>query len=131
MMTFEVKTREREDTVDITALLANALLENGLQDGAMLAYCPHTTAALYINEGADPDVVSDVSAALRRMVPREGPYRHAEGNSDAHIRAIMVGNQVLVPVSGGRMALGQWEHVFLAEFDGPRTRKLLVQFLRS
>lgn len=129
MESFEVKTSRTEEDVDITPQVRAALAKVGLRDGAVLVYCPHTTAGIYINEGADPDVSRDVRATLARMVPRQGPYRHAEGNSAAHIGSTLTGNSTLIPVTDGRLALGTWQHVFFAEFDGPRTRTVLVQFL--
>jgi secondary thiamine-phosphate synthase enzyme len=131
MTTLQIRTTALEDTVDITAGVVEAVRATGVDEGAVLVYCPHTTAGIYINEGADPDVVTDVEGALGAMVPRDRPYRHAEGNSPAHIRSILTGNAVTVPVSGGRVMLGRWQHVFLAEFDGPRTRDVHVQVLRA
>jgi len=131
MVSIDVRTTKREEPVDITGQVASALAASGLSEGAVLVYCPHTTAGLFINEGADPDVARDLWDCLAGLVPRDGPYRHAEGNSAAHIRAVLVGNSVTLPVSGGRLALGTWQHVFLAEFDGPRDRRLRVQFLRG
>ena len=131
MVSIDVRTTKREEQVDITGQVASALAASGLSEGAVLVYCPHTTAGLFINEGADPDVARDFWDCLAGLVPRDGPYRHAEGNSAAHIRAVLVGNSVTIPVSGGRLALGTWQHVFLAEFDGPRERRLRMQFLRG
>jgi secondary thiamine-phosphate synthase enzyme len=131
MTTFQVRTATLEDTRDITAQVVEAVRGSGVQEGAALVYCPHTTAGIFINEGADPDVVTDVEGALNGIVPRDRPYRHAEGNAPAHIRAILTGNAVTVPVSGGRLMLGRWQHVFLADFDGPRTRDVHVQVLKA
>ncbi len=92
----------------------------------MHVFVQHTTAAVTINEGADPSVAQDIIAGLSRLVPHDAGYRHAEGNSDAHIKTTLVGNHVAVPVCQGRLALGTWQSIYLAEFDGPRTRKVCV-----
>jgi secondary thiamine-phosphate synthase enzyme len=97
----------------------------------VLVYVPHTTAGVLINERADPDVARDVVAALDRMVPADAAYRHAEGNAPAHIKAVLVGTSQMVPAMDGRLALGTWQGIFLAEFDGPRSRRLLVVPLAS
>ena len=97
-----------------------------MQSGTCHVYVPHTTAGLTINENADPDVARDILADLARLVPAEGDYRHAEGNSDAHIKASLVGFSAMVPVVDGRPALGTWQGVYLCEFDGPRRRRVLV-----
>ncbi len=131
MTTLQVRTAALEDTVDITEQVVVAVKATGVVEGAVLVYCPHTTAGIYINEGADPDVVKDVCTALGEIVPRDRHYRHAEGNSPAHIRSILTGNAVTVPVSGGHVMLGRWQHVFLAEFDGPRARDVHVQVLKA
>lgn len=129
MRTLSVSTSRREEFVDITAEVAQALRETGLAEGALLVYSPHTTAGVTVNEGADPDVRRDMVAHLARLVPVHPDFRHAEGNSDAHIKTSLVGPSQLVPVSGGRLALGTWQHIYLCEFDGPRRRTVLVQAL--
>ncbi len=131
MTTLQFKTPATRVTVDITAGVTEAARASGVQDGAVLVYCPHTTAGIYINEGADPDVVADVEAFLEEAVPQGRPYRHREGNSPAHIRSILTGNAVTIPLAAGRVMLGRWQHVFLAEFDGPRTRDVYVQILKT
>jgi len=98
--------------------------ELGLDEGAVLLHVPHTTAAVTINEGYDPDVAADVVADLNRRVPRDAGYAHAEGNSDSHIKAILVGSSQLVPVEAGKPALGRWQRIFFCEFDGPRSREV-------
>jgi secondary thiamine-phosphate synthase enzyme len=97
-----------------------------VSEGWAVVFVPHTTAAVTINEAADPDVMADVLASLDRLAPWQGPYRHAEGNSAAHLKSIMVGSSVRVPVSGGQLALGTWQGVFFMEFDGPRRRMARV-----
>lgn len=130
MRSLSVSTTRREEFVDITAQVAQALREMGLAEGALLVYSPHTTAGITINEGADPDVRRDMLAHLAEMVPHEGgraAFRHAEGNSDAHIKTSLMGPSQLIPVSGGGLALGTWQKIYLCEFDGPRRRTVLVQ----
>ena len=98
----------------------------GVAEGAVVVYVPHTTAAVTINESADPDVASDLDGALSRFIPESGDYRHAEGNSDAHVKSSLVGCSELVLVEGGRLVLGTWQGIFFCEFDGPRTRRVIV-----
>jgi secondary thiamine-phosphate synthase enzyme len=100
--------------------------EAGVGSGQVLVYCPHTTAGLTVNEAADPDVRADIIDGLRRLVPKSGGWRHAEGNADAHIKASLMGSSVTVPLEGGKLALGTWQGVFLCEFDGPRRRTVRV-----
>jgi len=121
-----VSTSRREQLVDITRRVAEAVAQLPLEDGVALVYCPHTTAGVAINEGYDPDVAGDATRWLSKRVPRDAGYAHAEGNSDAHIKAIITGNSQLVPVAGGSPALGRWQAIFLCEFDGPRERELWV-----
>jgi secondary thiamine-phosphate synthase enzyme len=122
----DVKTSRRDEMVDVTSRVAEAVRADGIAEGWALVYCPHTTAGVTINENADPDVVTDVLEALRRMAPRDAGYRHVEGNADGHVKASLVGSSVMVPVSEGRLVLGTWQGVYFCEFDGPRSRKLLV-----
>ena len=113
--------------IDITASVAAAIDEAGVTDGRVHVYVPHTTAGVTINENADPDVIHDVLAALNAVVPwRQSFYRHGEGNSAAHVKSSMIGCSATVPVAGGWMTLGTWQAVFFCEFDGPRTRKVIV-----
>ncbi|NOZ00946.1 MAG: YjbQ family protein [Deltaproteobacteria bacterium] len=129
MRTFKVETEAQVQAIDITGKVDSEVAAAGVGDGAILVYCPHTTAGIYVNEGHDPDVATDVMGALEKLVPRNGPYRHAEGNSAAHIRSILTGNGCLLPVLGGRTVIGTWQRIFFAEFDGPRTRTVQVHFL--
>lgn len=128
MKTIEVKTPAHSSAVDITDRVSSVLRDNSAGDGACLIYTPHTTAGLTINEGADPDVVEDVLAALDKLVPWRAGYKHSEGNSAAHIKSILVGGSVDVIIRAGKPVLGTWERIFLMEFDGPRTRKVHIQF---
>jgi len=127
MWTFEVQTRQRVSFVDITRDVAGLVREAG--DGAVLVYVPHTTAGVTINEDADPSVREDLEMALERLVPRDLPFKHLEGNSDAHTKASLMGSSVTVPVVAGSLQLGTWQGVYFAEFDGPRRRRVLVSFL--
>ena len=126
MQTFSLRTHTRRAMIDITREVEAALAGAGLGDGAVLVQVPHTTAAVTINEGYDPDVAADVLAALGAMVPAIR-FAHAEGNSDAHLLAILVGSAQVVPVQAGRLCLGRWQRIFFCEFDGPRTREVRVQ----
>lgn len=117
--------------IDITNLVAAELSESGIQEGCCLLFVPHTTAGITINENADPDVVRDLMATLERLVPQHGDYRHSEGNSDAHLKASLMGFSCQVPVSGGRIAFGTWQGIYFCEFDGPRQRKLRIGFIKS
>jgi len=125
-----IATKRREEFLDITPLLQDLVREQGLIDGALLVFNPHTTAGLTINEGADPDVKRDLLVTLDRLVPLHGDYRHAEGNSDAHLKASLMGASVMIPVAEGRLALGTWQSVYFCEFDGPRSRQVQVQIIR-
>jgi len=124
---FEVRTPDRDAMIDITAKVQKAVDDAGVRAGIATVYVPHTTAGVTINENADPDVVHDVLAALEQAVPRrQGFYRHGEGNSAAHVKSSMVGCSAQVPIRGGGLALGTWQAIFFCEFDGPRTRRVLV-----
>jgi len=113
----------------VTDLVQRLVRERGFADGVLALYCPHTTAALTVNEGADPDVARDVTATLRALVPERGDYRHAEGNSDAHVKCSLVGQGLFVIVEDGRVRLGTWQRIFFCEFDGPRSRSFWAQWL--
>jgi secondary thiamine-phosphate synthase enzyme len=128
MHELRVSTPQREVLVDVTAKIQKLIADNNWQDGIVALFCPHTTAGLTINEAADPTVANDILATLRRLVPRQGDYQHAEGNSDAHVKASLMGAEVRLLVQAGRLLLGTWQGVFLAEFDGPRTRKIWIQW---
>lgn len=126
-----VRSRTRCELVNITAEAQRLVAAGGLGDGLCVLYVPHTTAGILVNEGADPDVAADLLATLERLVPRHDDYRHVEGNSDAHVKASLVGTMVQVPVAGGRLTLGTWQAIFFAEFDGPRQRQVIVQLIRA
>ena len=127
-MRIEIRTRTREEFVDVTREVARALSESGLYSGLLVVYCPHTTAGVTINEHADPDVASDLERAFEKLVP-EVRFDHGEGNSPSHFLASVVGPSLVVPIRAGRLQLGTWQGVFFCEFDGPRTRQVWVQTL--
>ena len=126
MQELSVPTRSRIELVDITAQVQDALGREGIREGVCHVYVPHTTAGITINENADPDVTRDILSVLNRLVPHRGDYRHAEGNSDSHAKASLMGFTATVPVSGGRLVLGTWQAVYFCEFDGPRRRRCIV-----
>lgn len=126
MVELDVSTSRREETVDVTERVREVVGRAAIEEGFCLVYTPHTTCAVTVNEGYDPAVQSDFAGHLRELVPRDSAFEHAEGNSDAHIKAMLVGTSVMLPVSGGRLRLGQWQAVFVCEFDGPRQRRLWV-----
>jgi len=128
-MRFEVRTNAREEFIDITAEIVEHVAVGEIRDGAVLVFCPHTTAAITINENADRDVQTDLVSGLARIAPRTAAWRHREGNSDGHIKASLVGASVLVPVADGRLMLGTWQGIYLCEFDGPRSRGVEVTLL--
>ncbi len=123
---FEVDTKRRAQLVDVTDRVAEAVRRSGLEEGTYHVFIPHTTAGVTINEGADPDVARDLESQLGRLIPKDSGYRHAEGNSDSHIKTALVGPSCTAPVRGGRLALGTWQAIFLCEWDGPRTRRVEV-----
>jgi secondary thiamine-phosphate synthase enzyme len=127
-ITIKVATDKHTQAVDLTRQVNQAVAEGGMRDGWCLVYVPHTTAGVAVNEAADPSVMRDVLAALERLVPWQGDYHHAEGNSAAHIKSILTGSSLTLPVKGGRLDLGTWQGVFFMEFDGPRSRRMLVDF---
>jgi secondary thiamine-phosphate synthase enzyme len=129
METLLVKTDRRTQLVDVTERVQRAVAQSGVSSGVCYIYVPHTTAAVLINEHADPDVARDVEATLDRLVPRTGAYRHSEGNSDSHVKAALVGASQVVFIESGKLALGRWQGIFFCEFDGPRERKLQVKVI--
>jgi secondary thiamine-phosphate synthase enzyme len=121
-----VKTSAHSQAVDITGLVQKALAGSGKKQGWCEVFVPHTTAGVAVNEAADPAVMQDVLDALERLAPWRGNYRHAEGNAAAHVKSVLVGSTVRVPVKDGRLALGAWQGIFFLEFDGPRSRQVWV-----
>ncbi len=131
MREITLQTGARTDFVDLTNQVQAAVSDLGLQEGVVVVFNPHTTAAVTINEGADPDVVTDMTAALDRIVPWQDGYLHAEGNAAAHIKASMFGSSVMVIVAGGRLKLGTWQKIWFCDFDGPRRRRIWVRSLSA
>jgi len=121
----ELRTSAREQLLDITDTVAKHVSRLA-GEGIVSVFVPHTTAAITINENADPAVQSDMLAWLARLVPADPSFQHAEGNSDGHIKASLLGSSVTVPFFGGRMLLGQWQGIYFCEFDGPRTRQVVI-----
>jgi secondary thiamine-phosphate synthase enzyme len=129
MKTLSVKTNRRTQFVDITREVEQAVRESAVKSAVCYVYVPHTTAGIAINEHADPDVASDVEGVFDRLIPHQGPYRHAEGNTDSHMKAILTGTSQTILIEDGKLALGTWQGIFLCEFDGPRHRTIFVRIL--
>ena len=125
----DVTTQKRTHFEEITDEVQEVIDELNVKDGMCYLYVPHTTAGIFINENADPDVKWDVEQILDKLVPWEGDYKHIEGNTAAHMKSILVGTNTFVPIKNGKLMLGTWQGIFLAEFDGPRTRKVIVKVI--
>ena len=131
MQTFSVRTHGQTEMVDITSEVRAAISKEGIADGICVIYCPHTTAAITIQENADPDVTRDILKELNKIVPFDDGYRHGEGNSAAHIKSSVVGASETLIVEGGRAVLGTWQGIYFCEFDGPRNRRVIVKSCNS
>jgi secondary thiamine-phosphate synthase enzyme len=129
VVTLTLSTRARSEIQDLTPMVEQAVRQSGVQEGLCTIYVPHTTAGVIINENYDPDVKRDILATLGKLVPIHGDYQHSEGNSDAHVKASLVGTSVTLPVGEGRLMLGVWQGVLFCEFDGPRTRHVIVHIV--
>lgn len=125
-----VKSRHRNEMIDITGEVEKELKETGVKSGVCYIYVPHTTAGVTINEGADPSVRHDILTTLSRLIPHDLNYAHLEGNSDAHVKSSIVGASQFVPVDEGRLILGTWQAVYFCEFDGPRHRRVILKFIQ-
>ena len=121
-----IETSKKTETIDVTERVAEKVEESKIRDGICVVTVAHTTAAIFVNENADPDVQRDLLATLARIVPDSGDYRHAEGNAPAHIRSVLVGGAVTLAVRDGELDLGRWQGIYFAEFDGPRMRNATV-----
>ncbi|MCW7752582.1 secondary thiamine-phosphate synthase enzyme YjbQ [Desulfobotulus sp. H1] len=128
-MHMKVQTSTRKELVDITARVQEVVAASGMVTGLCHIFVPHTTAAITLNENADPDVQEDMIRTLSRLVPVDPDYRHMEGNSDAHMKASLIGASELVPVRDGRLDLGRWQAIYLWEFDGPRRREVRIMLM--
>ena len=124
-----LQTSRRTQLLDVTPGVAKMVHDSGVHFGVCYLYVPHTTAGIMVNEAADPDVARDIEVTLDRMVPKEGDYRHAEGNSDSHIKSTLTGSSATVFIAGGRLELGRWQGIFFCEFDGPRQRTLRIKIV--
>lgn len=131
MTELSVRTNRREELVDITEQVQRVVAQSGVKEGVCWLFVPHTTAGITVNENADPSVKVDILEQLHRFIPPDLRYHHTEGNADAHIKAVLVGNSLSVPIVNGRLRLGTWQGIFLCEFDGPRTRRVWVQITPS
>lgn len=129
--TLTLSTNSRNEFLDITRQIEAAVVESGVREGLCHLFVPHTTAALTINENADPSVKSDILMVLSKIISNQEPYRHLEGNSPAHVKASLLGPQLTLMVSGGRLVLGTWQGIYLCEFDGPRSRRLHLKVMED
>ena len=126
---FSLKTTKSNEFVNITGLVKDAVKRSGVENGMCVVFVPHTTAGVTINENADPNVVKDMLMELSKIVPEDKEYRHAEGNSSAHIKASMMGSNQTIIVENGELKMGVWQGIYFTEFDGPRTRKFFVKVM--
>lgn len=131
MREIKVISKKRNEMIDITSDVQEIVEEEGIINGLAVIYVPHTTAGITINEGADPSVQRDIIETLKRIVPESGDYHHMEGNSDAHIKASLMGSSVTVIIEKRRLVLGTWQHIFFFEGDGPRNRKIYLNFVKN
>lgn len=131
IQTFQVKSSRRTDFIDITHSVQEVIQKSGVGEGVCHIFIPHTTAAVTINENADPSVTQDIMMILNKLIPSVGDYRHLEGNSPAHIRSSLMGCSETVFVESGKLVLGTWQGIFFCEFDGPRSRKVYVKVVRD
>lgn len=131
ILTIDVRSATREEMIDITGQIRSAVKRSGVGSGLCFVFCPHTTAGVTIQENADPDVKSDMIRQLAKTIPKDGPFKHSEGNSDAHIKSSVVGVGVTVMVEDGKPVLGRWQAIFFCEFDGPRERRVQVRVMKG
>ncbi len=124
-----LRTGNRTELLDITDSLAKVVRDSKVRSGLLTVFVPHTTAAVTINENADPSVQQDILQELNRLIPLQGPYRHTEGNSAAHVKSSLVNPSQMIFIEDGKLALGTWQGVYFCEFDGPRTRKIWVKII--
>ena len=130
-MQFQVKTGDRSEMIDITHEIQQTVSKSGVKEGICFVFVPHTTAAVTINENADPDVRKDLKTILDRIIPWENGYRHMEGNSAAHMKTTLVGSSEMIAIENTKLVLGTWQSVFFCEFDGPRTRNVIVKIMEA
>ncbi len=130
-MIINIKSEKRTQLIDITSDIQDAVRSARIDEGLCYVFVPHTTAAVTINENADPDVRTDIKTILNKMIPWEGGYRHIEGNSAAHMKTSLVGSSELVAIENGKLVLGTWQGIYFCEFDGPRARKVVLKLMRA
>lgn len=130
-MILSVKSKTRTELIDITSQIQEAVKSSGVSGGLCMLYVPHTTAAITINESADPSVASDIMMVLNEVIPWKADYRHLEGNSPAHIKSTLVGASEVIAIENNSLILGTWQGIFFCEFDGPRTRKVHMRLLKG
>ena len=131
MEELNVSTKERNELIDITLEVKKIVKKSGIKEGICVVYCPHTTAGITINEGADPDVKRDILTWLNKLVPENNNFRHSEGNSDSHIKSSLIGASETLLIKQGNLVLGTWQNLYFAEFDGPRERKVIVKIVEE
>ena len=129
MRELKIVSRKRNEMIDITSDIQKIVSEEKLGDGIVIAYVPHTTAGITINEGADPSVQRDIIETLKKLIPESGDYHHLEGNSDAHIKASLLGSSITVIIKNNKLVLGTWQHIFFYEGDGPRNRRVFINII--
>lgn len=129
MRKIAIKTDWRNQMLDITSIVQKSVSESGVKNGICYIFVPHTTAAVTINESADTDVANDILETLSKLIPYKDSYRHVEGNSDAHIKASLIGDTAMLIIEDGRLVLGRWQGIFFCEFDGPRNRNLIIKIV--
>ena len=129
MIELKVKSRKKNEMIDITIGIQEIINEENLKEGHIIVYVPHTTAGITINEGAHPSVQHDITETLKEIIPEDGNYHHMEGNSDAHIKASLLGSSITVLVENKRLVLGTWQHIFFYEGDGPRNRRVYIDII--
>ena len=130
-MTLTVKSKLRTQLIDITSEIQKVVRSSGISEGFCMLYVPHTTAAITINESADPSVATDIMMVLNEVIPWKADYRHLEGNSPAHIKSTLVGASEVIAIESGSLVLGTWQGIFFCEFDGPRTRSIHMRLLKG
>jgi len=131
MIKISIKTKSKTEFIDITCEIQKVVHQSKIINGCCIVFIPHTTAGVTINENADPSVVSDILMIMNQIIPDQAPYKHQEGNSPAHIKTSLFGSSQYIPIEGGQLILGTWQGVFFCEFDGPRTRNIIIQMIGS
>jgi len=129
MKTINISTTKRVDLVNITSQVQKIVSDSSVESGLVMVYVPHTTCGITINEGADPDVITDIKHQLEKLIPYQQGYKHLEGNSDSHIKTCIVGSSEIAIIENGQLVLGTWQSIFLCDFDGPRTRKVYIKII--